>query len=221
MSEKVWRTVAIILIAVVVASIFYFIIKGYKDYKYIRLTKVETGKRGTLNDLLKRNYSGKRFKKKKLELAELTEILWAGYGKTQSERRTVTSLLNFPLKLYICIDENNIQYLNTGIYEYKSDIHNLKLIEEDNYKEKLVELLKLKGKIPVILIITIDEDVVKDQKEKVFFELGEVVANILLKTRELKMKIKIIDSDSFQSKEVMNILELDDEKPIMLMLIGK
>ncbi len=76
----------------------------------------------------------------------------------------------------------------------------------------------LKGEVPTILVITVDEDI-GEEKENAFFELGEMIANISLKSRELKIKMKLIHE--FESNKIMDSLDIDDEIPIMVLLIGK
>ncbi len=218
MTEKSWKTVAIILLIVMSISLLYFLIRGFIDYRYITLTKIQYGKPGTLNNLLKKININKKFKKKPIVQAELTQILWAGYGKTRNDMRTVISLSGFPLHIYICINDNDINYLDAGLFEYLPDTHHLERIESNGIKENLVNILKLKGSIPAILVITSD-DKHKERMENIFFELGEMIANTSLKTRELKLKIKLIPE--FEEEEIMKILDIDDEIPIMILFIGK
>lgn len=220
MTETTWRTIAIILVIIICIALLYFLIKGiYDNKKYITLTKIYDEKPGTLNNLLKKINTAKRFKKKKLQQSQLTEILWAGYGKTRNDLKTVLSLSGHPLQLYICINENDIGRLDKGLYEYKPEIHNLEKIESNGLKDSLIKILGLKGKIPVILIISTDNEKYEEEKEKVFFDLGGITANILLKTRELKLKVKLIDK--FDDKKVSDIFDLNDESAIMFILIGK
>ncbi len=218
MTENSWKIVAIILLVVISLWLFYFLVKGFIDYKYITLTKIQYGKPGTLNNLLKKNNIAKKFKKSPIKQQELTEILWAGYGKTRNDLRTVLSLAGFPLSIYVCIDDKNVSHLDAGLFKYLPDIHNLKRIESNGIKESLINIMGLKGKVPAILIITADEEIEKE-KEKAYFELGEMIANISLKAKELKIKMKLIHK--FESNKIMESLDIDDEIPIMVLLIGK
>ena len=224
MTETTWKTIAIILIIIICVTLVYFLIKGYKDNKnHIFLTKIYDEKPGTLNNLLKKINTAKRFKKKKLKQSQLTEILWAGYGKTRNDLRTALSLSGHPLHLYICINENDIENLDENLdenlYEYKPEIHKLKESESTGYKESLIKILGLKGKIPVILIISADNEKYEEEKEKVFFDLGGMTANILLKTRELKLKVKLIDE--FDNAKISDFFDLENESVVMFILIGK
>lgn len=218
MTENSWKIVAIILLIVISLWLLYFLVKGFIDYKYITLTKIQYGKPGTLNNLLKKNNIAKRFKKSPIRQEELTQILWAGYGKTRNDLRTVLSLANFPLSIYVCINDNNVMHLDAGLFKYLPDIHNLKRIESNGIKESLINIMELKGKIPTILVITVDEGL-QEKNKKAYFELGEMIANISLKTRELKIKMKLIHE--FESNKIMESLGIDDEIPIMVLLIGK
>jgi len=217
MTDKTWRITSIILLIIMSLFLLYFIIKGYIDYKYITLTKVHYGKPGTLNHLLKKINTARKFKNISIKRDELTYILWAGYGKTRNNLRTVVSFSEFPLHIYICINNKDVNRLDAGLYEYLPDIHNLKRIKSNGYKEKLLKVFKTKGHNPCILIITVSKE--HKENKKAYFELGEMTANITLKARELKLKMKLIPE--FETEKVMKILKLDKETPIMIILIGK
>jgi SagB-type dehydrogenase family enzyme len=132
--------------------------------------------------------------------------------------KTVLSLADFPLNIYICINKNDVKNLKAGLYQYKSEINKLKILESQGLKNNLIENLELKGIVPVIFIITADIDKLMQEREKVFFELGEVTANILLKTRELKLVIKVIDE--FDDEKITDLIDLDDQQPLLFIITG-
>jgi len=218
MTEKTWKTTAILLVILICLSLLYFLISGLIEYRYITLTKIRTDKPGSLNFLLKKVNQVKKFKQKILKQGILTEVLWAAYGRRRTGLRTVHSFCAHPLHLYVCVDEKDVEHLEPGLYEYKSDIHNLKMIDSNGLKKELIRDLELKGTVPVLFIITSEADVLAREPEKVYFELGGMAAHILLKTRELKLKIKIIEE--FDDEKVEELMDQTEEKPLMLMMTG-
>lgn len=214
-----WRFIAIILIIIIVISLFYFLIKGFLKVNYITLSKLQYGKKDMLNNLLMINNQSKKFKKGKLQMNQFAEILWAGYGITKKNQKTVFTLLNYPLNIYICVDFNDVDHLKHGLYLYRSKIHNLKRVQSAKVKSHLRKILKLKKEVPPILIITAKDIAYQKDKEKVYFETGQVISQILLKTRQLNLKVRFIKN--FDIVKIMNVLDLEEDIPIMVFLIGK
>jgi len=220
MKEKTWKLIAIILIILISTSFLFFLIKAYIEYKFIQLSKIPYTKSQKLNYLLWKNNITKKFKKKSvINRKELTEILWAGYGKTKNKLKTVYSFLEYPLYIYIITGKDDVEKLKPSAYKYISNTQNLERIISDNIKNKIIKTFDFKGHVPLILLISCSQDEYDFDLEKIFFEVGEVTAHIILKAKELKLKVNLVDN--FDEKTIRNILKLKNEKPLLILLIGK
>lgn len=217
MKKDSWKSVSIILIIVFIALLGIFLIKGLFNQNYISLTKLQFGKADVLNNLLKLDVFTKKFKKQKIKMTQISEVLWAGYGKTIKRKRTVLSLLKYPLNLYICVDNKDLDYLKQGVYQYRSSKHNLKRLSNDNKKINLLKILKLK-KAPVILVVTANDGTYQKDKEKVYFETGQAIALMLLKIKQLELKAQFINN--FDMVKIINAMDLKEDIPVAVMLIG-
>ncbi len=219
MKKNIWKSTSMILIFILASSTFYFIIKGAINHNYIPLSKLNYGKKDILNNLLKMKGDVAKFKKKKIKITELSEALWAGYGKTRNNRKTVYTLLDYPLKLYVNVDNKDVDFLKKGLYEYHSDIHKLKKVNKENLKKNIKKVLNLGKNIPVILIITADDVAYQQDKEKVYFEAGQVFSQMVLKLKQLNLSMKLINE--FDIEKIIDALNFKDDIPVMIFLIGK
>ncbi|MBU1076966.1 MAG: nitroreductase family protein [Spirochaetes bacterium] len=219
MKKNIWKNVSLGLIGVLVIFIFYFLIKGLFQINVISLSDLKYRKTDILNNLLMTDNTTRKFKNNKLKLDQLSEVLWAGYGKTVKNKRTVFSLLNFPLNLYLCIDNNDVDHLKQGFYVYKPNNHKLKKIESRDLKKNLCKILKLSTRVPGILLISANDVAYQKDKEKVYLETGQVIAQILLKMKQLELKVRFIDD--FEIVKLIDALNMKQDIPIMVFLIGE
>ena len=75
-----------------------------------------------------------------LSLSELSQILWAAQGITDSSwrSRTVPSAgATYPLEIFVVCGRNNINDINDGIYHYNVDNHSLTLHHKGDIRLEL------------------------------------------------------------------------------------
>ena len=78
MKKDKWKCVYIILLAVIVVLILSFLIKGLMNINSIYLSELKYGKNEILNNLLMTDNTERKFKRSKVKMNKLDEVLWVG-----------------------------------------------------------------------------------------------------------------------------------------------
>ena len=92
-------------------------------------------------------------------------------------------------------------------------------MNKENLKKNIKKVLNLGKNIPVILIITADDVAYQQDKEKVYFEAGQVFSQMVLKLKQLNLSMKLINE--FDIEKIIDALNFKDDIPVMIFLIGK
>lgn len=176
--------------------------------------------------LLKRR-SRRIFKKEKLTLKEISQILWASQGITDStlKKRTIPSAgALYPLEIYLV--SKNIEGLPSGLFKYQPQNHELVKIFEKEISKDLAKAALWQdfiSKAPAVLIISaIFEKTTKKYGERgiryVFMEAGHVAQNIYLQAESLKLATVAVGA--FDDEKIKKLLSIKEE-PLYIMPIGK
>lgn len=177
--------------------------------------------------LLKRR-SVRTYKKEPLSLSEISQLLWAAQGCTsKGGYRTAPSAgALYPLDLYVVA--GNVTSLQSGIYQYKAQTHELvKMVKGDKRAELCSSALgqtSVKTAGAVIVFSAVYERTTQKYGERgiryVHIEAGHAAQNVHLQAVSLNLGTVVIGAfyDS-KVKEIMNMG--DNEQPVCLMPIGK
>jgi len=113
--------------------------KRYKEYEGAKKIKLPLPqKRGgaPLWDVIKKRRSIRKYKDKKMNIRELSQLLWATQGITERNREfraTPSAGGLYPIVTYVVV--NNVETIDAGLYHYDVKKHELQLVDEGDKRE--------------------------------------------------------------------------------------
>jgi SagB-type dehydrogenase family enzyme len=163
-----------------------------------------------------------------LTLAEVSQLLWAAQGITNSSggRTAPSAGALYPLEVYLLAGE--ISDLPAGIYHYTPGEHALTLIIEGDQRQALYEAAlsqsAVKDAAAVIIITAIYERTMvkygEHGKQYVHMEVGSVAQNIYLQAVSLDLGTVFIGA--FHDDQVKRLLQLGEgEIPLGILPVGR
>jgi SagB-type dehydrogenase family enzyme len=156
---------------------------------------------------------------------ELSMLLWAGSGITdESGFRTAPSAgALYPIDLYIV--PNRVENISCGMYRYVPQDHELVLVKEGQFAEKIYELSYNQGYVKnagviILLAATPERTTAKygeEGKKYVLMEAGHIAQNILLQA--VSLDLGAVPIGGFDKSGVSELLELESEV-VYMVLVG-
>lgn len=177
--------------------------------------------------MLKRR-SVREYTDEPLALEELSQLLWAAQGITDSMGlRTASSAgALYPLEIYVAV--GNVTDLPAGVYKYKIGDHELTGILEGDIRDELSDVSLGQasvgdGAVVIMLAGVFERTAVKygERSERyVYMEAGHTAQNIYLQAASLNLGTVVAGAfDDSDVKKVMNMEK--NEEPLYLMPVGK
>ena len=167
------------------------------------------------------------FGKGLISIESLGQLLWAGQGITdpgKTKRAAPSAGAIYPFKIYLSV--RNIKDLKEGIYKYLPQEHVLKLINEKEagdikratFEQSFIE------KAGVNLFLVADYEKITETYGSrgvryVHIEAGHIAQNICLQAESLSLNTVLVGS--FDDEKMANIFELEKEKLVYILSIGK
>jgi len=163
-----------------------------------------------------------------LSLAEISQLLWAAQGITDSKgyRTAPSAGALYPLEIYIVA--GRVKDLSQGIYKYRPHENALvKIVDGDKRAEVCRASLNqssISDAAAVIVFCAIYERTTVKYGERgiryVFIEVGHAVENVYLQAVSLKLGTLVIGA--FNDNELKNVMNFDlYEYPLCIMPVGK
>lgn len=183
----------------------------------------------SLEEALANRRSVRDFKKGSLNLAEVSQLLWAAQGITDQAEggRTAPSAgALYPLEVYVV--SGMIDSLDAGVYHYYPGDHSLEFITGGDKRKLLSAAALMQGAVqraPAVLVFTAvyERTTVKyleRGRRYVHMEAGHAAQNVYLQAASLKLGTVVIGA--FNDTLVRSILHLGrQESPLYLMPVGK
>jgi len=177
----------------------------------------------SLEKTLQERRSVRSYKDEPLTLAEVSQILWAAQGITESQRglRTAPSArAQYFIEVYLVTGK--VSDLPPGLYKYQPKGHELLKVAEG---DKKADLHKAAGqasiqKAPVALLICGLSDKAAGNPTFMYLEAGHVSQNIYL--QGVSLGLGTVAMAGFKPEEVKKALSLPEkEVPIYIMPLGK
>jgi len=212
--------------------------KKYQGIKIFNLPRVKqfAPRQLTFEKTIMERRTIREFSGQPLELEELSKLLYFGNGVTgrltqQGEllrlvRAAPSGGALYPIEIYfVCFEVKN---LDRGIYHYYARDHQLMLLKEGNYREKIRQSsfqdISFKTAAGVIILTAIFRRTVFKYGERgyrfILFEAGHVAQNISLTATANGFGSVLIGG--FVDTEIEQLLEIDgyDESVLYLIAVG-
>ncbi len=164
-----------------------------------------------------------------LTLKELSQLLWAAQGITDSQssrRATPSAGATYPLEIYLVC--GNVEGLSPGVYKYLPSQHSLKLHLEGDKRSALSRAALNQpwvGEAPVDLVFTAVYSRTTTTYGKrgiryVDMEAGHAAENVYLQCVGLKLGTVVVGA--FYDEEVKKVLALPEEEvPLYILPVGR
>ena len=184
-----------------------------------------------LEEAIARRRSIRDFAPEPLSQLQLSQILWAAQGitNTSEEYRSVPSAgATYPLEIFVVCGINCVEKIGDGIYHYDVDSHSLTLHHKGDVRLALARSASGQGYIyeaPVdIVICSLYERTTMRYGARgeryVHIEVGHAGQNIYLQATALGLATVAIGA--FNDEQVREVLRLDKQyKPLYIMPVGK
>lgn len=184
-----------------------------------------------LEEAIARRRSVRRFAPELLSRAQLSQILWATQGITDSLRKyrtTPSAGATYPLEIFVAYGQNSIEQISEGIYHYNIDNHSLSLHYKGDIRLELAraalgEKAIYQAPVAIIICAVYERTAVRygaRAERYVHMEVGHAGQNIYLQTTALGLATFAIGA--FRDEQVREALRLEKEyKPLYIMPVGR
>ncbi len=190
----------------------------------IKLPKPKEKGLTSIEETLNQRRSVRDYKKGRLSLEEISQLLWAASGKNLYRRTAPSAGATYPLEIYLAAGE--VEGLEPGLYQYFFSKHSLEKTKDQDIRKKLCRASLSQGMIeeaPIDIIIAADFSRTTGHYGQrgiryVHMEVGHVGQNISLQANALSLGTVMIGA--FDDKEVKEILGIKEET-LYIIPVGK
>lgn len=192
--------------------------------RIIQLPRPDTRGRETLEATIARRRSVRDFRKKKLELAEISQLLWAAQGITKGEglygyRASPSAGAMYPMEIYAATED--------GLFHYRPVKHDLVRCSDVDERKRLAKLSLdqsciSQAPLDLILCTVYSRVTSKYGKHGVMYthiEVGHVAQNVHLQA--VAMGLGSVPIGAFEEEKVAKALALPaDHEPLYIIPVG-
>jgi SagB-type dehydrogenase family enzyme len=189
--------------------------------KTIDLPKPAVKSRTSLEETLAKRRSVRQFASKPLSLPELSQLLWAGQGKTREwgGRTAPSAGALYPLELYVVLKE--------GVFQFRPDGHRLFTVAQGDVRSPLAAAALNQGCVgtaPSVFVLAAvygrTAGKYRDRASRyVHIEVGHAAENIMLEA--VALGLGSVPVGAFNDNEVKRVLKLPaDQEPLLLIPVG-
>jgi len=182
----------------------------------------------SLEQTLKQRRSIREYADASLNLAEVSQLLWAAQGITDPEglRTAPSAGALYPLEIYLA--GGNVDSLAAGVYRYLPHEHKLTQISTGDARKALSKAAWdqecVRDAAAVIIITAVYQRTMKKYSQRgvqyAHIEVGCTAENVFLQAVALNLGAVFVGA--FSDSAVSRILNLPDgEQPLALIPIGK
>jgi len=183
----------------------------------------------TLEEAILKRRSKRDFRDSPLTLGEISQILWAAQGITDTAglRAAPSAGALYPLDIYLVVGKQGVDGLGEGVYHYLPQSHSLEPTLEGDVRQTLARLSSGQmfiAEAPLSLLITGEyERTTSKYGERgvryVHMEAGHVAQNVYLQAEALGLGTVTVGA--FQDEEISQALNLPSTyRPLYVMPIG-
>lgn len=236
----------VVLLAIILLSIFLAVYIGYSifmqpvEVKYqsrqilatVDLPQAEISGNMSVDQAIQNRRSVRSFSATPLTLKDVSQLLWAAQGITDSERNfraTPSAGHVFPMEVYLVAGNGSVQELEAGIYHYNPFNNTLEKIVEGDQRYNLSQAAhqqKWVNDAPISLVVTGNYQKMQDKYPEgnistrfVDMEAGHIGENIYLEV--VSRGLGTVAIGSFYDDQMINLLKLpSNETPLYIYPVG-
>lgn len=236
----------VVLLAIILLSVFLAVYIGYSifmqpvEVKYqsrqilatIDLPQAEISSNMSVDQAIQNRRSVRSFSATPLTLNDVSQLLWAAQGITDSERNfraTPSAGHVFPMEVYLVAGNGSVQELEAGIYHYNPFNNTLEKIVEGDQRYNLSQAAhqqKWVNDAPISLVVTGNYQKMQDKYSEgnistrfVDMEAGHIGENIYLEA--VSRGLGTVAIGSFYDDQMINLLKLpSNETPLYIYPVG-
>jgi len=185
----------------------------------------------SLEEAIARRRSVRDFALESISQSQLSQILWAtqGISDTGEKLRTVPSAgPTYPLEIFVVCGGNGIEAIEGGIYHYNIDSHSLTRhyagdVRPALAKAALGEESIYQAPLDIVICAVYERTVTRYDargERYIHMEVGHAGQNIYLQATALGLATVAIGA--FSDEQVREVLRLDKQyKPLYIMPVGR
>ena len=190
------------------------------------------GERGdmSLEETIYRRRSVRDYKEEPLSLSQLSQVLWAAQGLTDSRglRAAPSAGATYPLDVFIFIGRDGVEGLEPGIYQYDVAKHSLSLHKEGDQRRELAiaaidQEFIARAPVDIVICATLERTsrhYGRRAERYVHMEVGHAGENVSLQAVALGLVTVMIGA--FDDEKVSAAMGLAKEvKPLYIIPLGK
>ncbi len=192
-----------------------------------------SGQRGSmsLEEVVARRRSIRDFAPEPISQSQLSQILWAAHGLTDTSgryRAVPSAGAIYPLEIFVVSGKNGVEGMSAGIYHYDVAQHSLTLHHKGDMRLELARAAlgeEIIYQAPVdIVICAVYERTLRRYGARgeryVHMEVGHVGQNVYLQAAAVGLATVAIGA--FYDEQVGEVLRLDKQyKPLYIMPMGR
>lgn len=203
---------------------------GSNQPAQIRLPPPQQKGTVSLEEAIARRRSKRDFTPEPVSLSQLSQILWAAQGisDTLSEFRTAPSAgATYPLEVFVVCGGNGVEGVDDGIYYYNVAQHSLTLHHKGDVRLELAraalgEEFVYQAPVDIVICALYERTTPRyggRGERYVHMEVGHAGQNIYLQA--VALGLATVAVGAFHDEEVREVLRLDKQyKPLYIMPVG-
>jgi len=185
----------------------------------------------SLEEAIDRRRSIRRFTPEPISQPQLSQILWATQGVTDTrsgDRAIPSAGATYPLEIFVVCGHNCIEGISEGIYHYNPESHSLTLHCQGDSRRELARAalnqeFVYQAPVNIVICAVYERTTMRygaRGERYVHIEVGHAGQNIYLQATALGLATVAIGA--FHDEQVSQALRLDKEiKPLYIMPVGK
>jgi SagB-type dehydrogenase family enzyme len=202
--------------------------QAYANTDIVKLPEPKYDSKVSIEKALHTRRSIREYKDKSLELAEVSQLLWAAQGITDplGLRTAPSAGALYPIEVYFVA--GNVNNLSDGVYKYIPHKHELvKVMQGDKRSELCSAAFNqpcIKNSAAIIILAAFYERTTRKYGERgiryVHMEIGHAAQNVYLQSVSLNLGTVVIGA--FDDNKVKRTLRMSDaEQPLCIMPVGR
>ena len=198
------------------------------DDTRIRLPELKYDSGTSVEQAIHERRSVREYKGKKLKITDVSQILWAAQGISDSAgyRTTPSAGALYPLELYAVI--GNVEDVAQGVYKYRPREHELVKVRDGDIRNHLADAALRQDFIKEAALVLVFSAVYERTTQKygdrgiryVQIEIGHAAQNVYLQA--VSLDLGTVAVGAFHDNKVSEILNMPDKEiPLYIMPIGR